>query len=148
MKPVPRNWSRISSTVYYRDSVKAVDWLCSAFGFEVRLKIEGDDGRIEHSELTFGDGIIGVGDEAAAAIKGMTHSKSPLSVAGANTQNIMIYVDDAAAHCERARKAGAKIISEPTVSDHGDDYWSDRCFECEDFEGHRWWFCERIRDAK
>ena len=54
MKPTPRGWPRISSAVYYRDAGKAIDWLCNAFGFEVRLKIE-EGGRIHHSELLFGD---------------------------------------------------------------------------------------------
>ena len=57
----------------------------------------------------------------------------------------MIYVDDAAAHCERARAAGGTITYEPTVSDYGEDYWADKSYEVEDLEGHRWWFAERIR---
>src|SRR5690606_37481574 len=60
-KPAPAGWPRISSAVFYDDAARAIDWLCAAFGFEVRLKVEGDGGRIEHSELTFGDGLIMVG---------------------------------------------------------------------------------------
>ena len=43
MKPTPPGWPRISSSVCYQDPAKAIDWLCNAFGFEVRLKVEGDD---------------------------------------------------------------------------------------------------------
>jgi uncharacterized glyoxalase superfamily protein PhnB len=57
MKNTPQGWPRISSSIYYREASKMIDWLCDAFGFEVRLKIEGDNGRIEHSELTFGEGL-------------------------------------------------------------------------------------------
>jgi uncharacterized glyoxalase superfamily protein PhnB len=149
MKPTPKNWSRISSAIFYKDAPKAIDWLCRAFGFEVRLKIEGDGGVIEHSELTFGEGIIMVGDERSAKTRpDRAFCKSPQSLAGANTQSIMVYVDDALAHCERARAAGAVIVAEPKVSDYGEDYWSDRGYECVDFEGHHWWFCERLRDPK
>ena len=42
--------------------------LCAAFGFEVRLKIEGEGGRIEHSELEFGEGLIMVGQREGGAI--------------------------------------------------------------------------------
>jgi uncharacterized glyoxalase superfamily protein PhnB len=35
-----------------------IDWLCRALGFEVRLKVEGDGGRIEHSELVYGEALI------------------------------------------------------------------------------------------
>ena len=61
---------------------------------------------------------------------------------------MMVYVDDAIAHCERARAAGARIIAEPAVHDYGEDYWTDRGYECEDPEGHRWWFYQRLRDPK
>ena len=146
MKPTPKGWPRISSAVYYKDAVAAIDWLCNAFGFEVRLKIE-EGGRIVHSELVFGDGVVMVGDELAGVEKGRI-CRSPRSVAGGNTQNMMVYVDDVEAHCERARAAGAKIIDEPTVHDYGEDYWTDRGYECEDPEGHRWWFYQRLRDPK
>jgi hypothetical protein len=61
MTKPPEHWPRISSGVFYEDAAKAIDWLCRAFGFEVRLKVEGEGGRIEHSELTFADGLIMVG---------------------------------------------------------------------------------------
>jgi uncharacterized glyoxalase superfamily protein PhnB len=146
MKPTPKGWPRISSAVYYNDAAKAIDWLCNAFGFEVRLKIE-EGGRIHHSELVFGEGVVMVGDELVGSEKGRTW-RSPRSAGGANTQNMMVYVDDAIAHCERARAAGARIIEEPTVHDYGEDYWTDRGYECEDPEGHRWWFYQRLRDPK
>ena len=116
MRQAPSNWPRISTAIYYQDASGAIDWLCAAFGFEVRLKIETDDGRIEHSELTFGDGVLMVGEENGRDGP-VAHRKSPKSVSGANTQNVMIYVDDAMAHCERARAAGATITVEPKVSD-------------------------------
>jgi uncharacterized glyoxalase superfamily protein PhnB len=147
MKPVPSNWPRISSALYYQDAAKAIDWLCNAFGFEVRLKIEGEGGKIEHSELVFGGGLIMVSEETRTK-PGGEYWRSPRSIGGGNTQSMMVYVDDAIAHCERARKAGAKIVAEPTVHDYGEDYWADRGYECEDLEGHHWWFSERLRDAK
>jgi uncharacterized glyoxalase superfamily protein PhnB len=146
MKPTPKGWPRISSSVYYQDAAKAIDWLCNAFGFEVRLKVE-EGGRIRHSELEFGDGVVMVCDERTGTEKGWNF-RSPRSVGGATTQGMMVYVDDAIAHCERARAAGARIIDEPTVHDYGEEYWTDRGYECEDLEGHRWWFSQRLRDPK
>ena len=58
MKAPPSGWPRIASAVYYEDAAAAIDWLCRAFGFEVRVKIEGEGGSIKHSELTYGDGLI------------------------------------------------------------------------------------------
>jgi uncharacterized glyoxalase superfamily protein PhnB len=144
MKPTPKGWPRLSVALIYQDGAKAIDWLCNAFGFEVRLKVEGEGGRIEHSELTFGDAVIMVADEQRQKHKGSL-SVSPRSVGGANTQGVFIYVDDADAHCARARAAGGKITIEPKVSDYGEDYWADKSYEVEDLDGHRWWFAERMR---
>jgi uncharacterized glyoxalase superfamily protein PhnB len=148
MKPTPPGWPRISSSLVYRDAAKMVDWLCEAFGFEVRLKVEGEAGRIEHSELTYGDGLIMVGYERQGAdARFGTPSLSPLT-AGGVTQALLVHVDDVDAHCARARAAGAVIVSEPAVHDYGEDYWADRSYGALDPEGHLWWFSQRIRPAR
>ena len=146
MKPTPAGWPRISSALYYEEAAKAIDWLSSAFGFEVRLKVEGVGGRIEHSELTYGDGVVMVAE--ASTRDRFAFRRSPTELGGANTQNLMVYVDDVEAHCERARAAGAKITVEPKTSDYGEDYWTDRAYGCEDPGGHNWWFCQRLRNPK
>src|SRR5881394_2644932 len=113
MKPAPKGWPRISTAVYYTDA-----------------------GRIEHAELTFGDGLVMVATSGVKARTGGNH-REPSEVGGANTQNMAIFVDDADAHCARARAAGAKITYEPKTTDYGEGYWADRSYECEDPGGHR-----------
>jgi uncharacterized glyoxalase superfamily protein PhnB len=146
MKPTPPGWPRISSSLYYEDASKAIDWLCHAFGFEVRLKVEGDGGRIEHSELVFGEGVVMVA--GAEKSEKFPYIRCPRDVGGGNTQNMFVYVDDVEAHCKRARDAGAKIVTEPKTSDYGEDYWSDRSYECQDLGGHHWWFAQRLRNPQ
>ena len=149
MKETPKGWPRISTAIFYQDAAAAIDWLCRAFGFEVRLKVEGDGGRIEHSELTYGDGVIMVCNEGPSP--GRPHLellRSPKSIAGQTTQSLMVYVDDVNAHFARARAAGAKVSSEPTVRDYGEDHWADRSYGAVDLEGHHWWFTERLRNPK
>jgi uncharacterized glyoxalase superfamily protein PhnB len=149
MKPTPPGWPRISSAVFYEDASKAIDWLCDVFGFEVRLKIEADDGKIEHSELTYGEGLIMVGDVSrAAARERKTAEASPKMIDGVNTQSLCVVVDDTDAHCAHARAAGAVILQESTTSDYGADYWVDRTYSAEDLEGHRWWFMQRLSGPK
>jgi uncharacterized glyoxalase superfamily protein PhnB len=145
MKPTPPDWPRLSTAIFYDEAGKAIDWICHAFGFEVRLKVEGDGGHIEHSELTFGEALVMVGD---AALAKRAWSKSPRSLGGANTQSVFIYVDDVEVHCARARAAGAKIVTEPKTSDYGEDYWTDKTYEAEDLEGHHWWFGQRMRNPR
>ena len=144
MKPPPTGWPRISTALYYEDANKAIDWLSRAFGFELRLKVEGDEGRVEHSELTFGEGLIMVGE---AKPEKYPYMRTPQGAGGGNTQNLMVYVDDVEAHFKQAREAGAKITSEPKTTDYGEEYWSDRGYQCEDIGGHHWWFYERLRTA-
>jgi uncharacterized glyoxalase superfamily protein PhnB len=144
MKNPPKGWPRISSGLVYENAAKAIEFLCKAFGFEVQLKVEGEGGRIEHSELVLGGGLIMIGDERAER----PWRKSPKRVDGVNTQTLCIYIDDADAHCARARAAGAKIATEPKTTDYGDDYWTDRSYEAVDLEGHHWWFQQRLRDPQ
>ena len=144
MKPTPRGWPRLSSSAYYQDAGRMIDWLCDAFGFELRLKVEGDDGRIEHSELAYGEAVLMVGSERRGTRWGVD-MVSPRSLDGANTQGLMLYVDDVDAHCQRARAAGARIVDEPSVHDYGEDYWADRSYGALDPEGHLWWFSQRLR---
>jgi uncharacterized glyoxalase superfamily protein PhnB len=142
MKPTPGGWPRISPGLYYQDANAAIDWLTRAFGFEPRLVVEGDDGGIVHSELAFGDGVVMVGSASRRP-----WSRSPSAVGGGNTQSLMAYVDDVEAHCARARASGAVIATEPKTSDYGEEYWTDRCYEAVDCEGHHWWFCQRMASA-
>ncbi len=123
MKSTPAGWPRISSALYYDDAAAAIDWICNVFGFEIRLKIEGDQGEIVHSELTFGDGLVMVSDARLRSAEPYPlPSKSPQSIGGTNTQSLCIYVDDADAHYEHARAAGAQIIDQPATHDYGEDF--------------------------
>ncbi len=94
-KPAPANWPRISSAVYYDDAIGAIDWLCRAFGFAVRLKIVSADGHLEHSELTFGDGLIMVSASGGKSTRpAPLPCASPRSLGGINTQALCVCVDD------------------------------------------------------
>lgn len=149
MKPTPPGWPRISPALFYADPRSAIDWLCEAFGFEVRLLVEGPGGRVEHSELECGGGVVMVAgfgpDYAKPGQAWRERLASPASLGGRMTQNLAMYVDDADAHCARARAAGAEISYEPTTTDYGEDYWSDRSYAAFDLEGHMWWFMERVK---
>src|SRR6202035_4410649 len=147
MKPTPSDWPRLSSSVFYQDAAAAIDWLCDAFGFEVRLKVEGDNGRIEHSELTYGEGLIMVGQESPDSERLWKRSmRSPKSLNGAATQSIMFFVDEAEAHCAHARARGARTVEEPATHDYGEDYWADMSYGALDPEGHLWWITQRLRN--
>ena len=131
-KSVPEGYTRIASSIYYDDPIGAIDWLCAAFGFETRLKYLSPEGKLQHSELIYGEDFIMVGDAGNDDAQ-----KSPNSIGKCVTQAVHIYVDDINAHCERARQAGAIILKEPDDRQYGN-----RVYMAEDCEGHRWWFAE------
>ncbi len=143
MQDPPAGWPRLSSAIFYDDAAAAIDWLSRAFGFETRLKVDGSDGGIVHSELVFGGAVVMV-----ASASRTTHWRSPRSIGGANTQSLFLYVDDVEAHCARARAAGAKVVTEPKTTDYGEEWWTDRGYEAKDAEGHHWWFAQRVSSPK
>jgi uncharacterized glyoxalase superfamily protein PhnB len=140
MKPPPPDWPRLSSSLFYDDAPAAIRFLQEAFGFELRLCVEADDGRVQHSELVYGGAVVMVGSASL-----LDWATSPRG-SGRNTQCLFLYVEDADAHCARARAAGAQISMEPSTSDYGPEYWSDRNYQAVDPEGHRWYFAHRVRD--
>ena len=147
MNPTPPDWPRFSSCVVYKDAAAAIDWLVRTFGFELRLRVEGEGGRIEHCELEYGDGVVMLAQEDPASARGWKRfMRSPASMDGTTTQSLMFYVDDAKAHCERARAAGARIFEEPATHDYGDEFWSDISYGAFDLEGHLWWVTQRLRN--
>jgi len=140
MKPPPAGWPRISTGIFYEDAPAAIDFLVRAFDFKVRLRVDGEDGRIEHSELELDGGLVMVG---SVGPRNPT-KRSPQQLGGFVTQAMCIVVDDVDAHCEKARAAGAVISKEPSTQDYGPGYWVDRSYECVDPEGHTWWFMQRL----
>ena len=120
------------SSVIYRDNRAALEWLETVFGFETSLVVTDASGAIVHAEMKFGDGVIMVAHEWSA------ETKSPISSGGINTQQNHVHMTgDVDAHCERARRAGAKIVAELA-----DQFYGDRTYRCLDPEGHLWSFAQ------
>ncbi|MDH4063914.1 MAG: aminotransferase [Acidobacteriota bacterium] len=118
-------------------------------GFEVRLRVDGDDGTVIHSELEYGGGLVMVSQEGrpADARVWKRAMKSPKSLGGNTTQSIMFFVDDADAHGAHARSC-VVIVEEPATHDYGADYWTDRSYGALDPEGHMSWVIQRLSTGK
>lgn len=124
-------------SVIYKDNRAALKWLQDAFGFEPSEVLTDADGNIVHAEMSHGDGVVMIGNEWA------DWTRSPQAVAGANTQRIHVRINrDIDAHCERARRAGAKIAMEPA-----DQFYGDRTYMAVDPEGHHWTFAQSVRET-
>jgi uncharacterized glyoxalase superfamily protein PhnB len=127
-RSIPR--ATVVPVLVYPDVREAVAFLETAFGFSERVQI-GEDHR---AQLAFGDGAVIVGD-----VRRERRPPRP----DEETHAVMVRVEDARAHCERAREHGAKILMEPTDFEYGE-----RQYAAEDPAGHRWTFSETLRDAR
>jgi len=117
----------------YSDVAKAVDWLCEAFGFRERLRAPDKNGVISHAQLAVGDGAVMVG-----------RSRAPIAALQPQDvrQYVLVDVEDADKHCERAKRHGATILQAP-----GDMPFGARQYTASDLEGHWWTFSQNIADV-
>jgi len=109
--------------LYYPDPGVAADWLSKAFGFTVRLRIAN-----HRVQMRAGEGCFTIAEGEVVPNRSCV---------------VQVRIEDALAHCERARVAGARILTEPT-----DHIYGERQYNAEDFNGHRWDFTETLTDVE
>lgn len=127
----------VVSALVYKDPMAAFEWLKTAFGFEPAMLITDADGKLAHSEMSFGDGWIMVGNEWS------DEHRSPTNLGGKNTQTVHLQMTtDIDAHCEHARGAGAEILMEPE-----NQFYGDRTYRARDPEGHIWTFGQTVKQV-
>jgi uncharacterized glyoxalase superfamily protein PhnB len=117
----------IYPSLRYRDAPAAIDWLCTAFGFE-RHQVYEEDSVVQHAELRFRGGIVMLGSERPGDLErgfGQPAGQSWLYVV----------VDDPDAHYQRSRDAGAEIVRELENQEYGS-----RDYSARDPEGNLWSF--------
>jgi uncharacterized glyoxalase superfamily protein PhnB len=107
----------------YSDVAEASDWLCSAFGFSERLRIGN-----HRAQLVYRDGAV-------IAIERGYAPDPPRS-------SLLVRVEDADAHHQRAAAHGARIVNPPADYPYGE-----RQYTAEDPGGHHWTFSQSIADV-
>lgn len=110
----------------YADVNDAAAWLCGAFAFTVRLRVG-----THRVQLNVGEGAVVLRElrpHESGAPLGLGHS-------------VTIRIEDADAHCRRAREHGARITQEPCTHPYGE-----RQYTAEDPAGHSWTFSESVAD--
>jgi uncharacterized glyoxalase superfamily protein PhnB len=130
---IPAHHARVMPYLHYHDPNAAIDFLVKAFGFTLRFAHQDEAGAVRHAQLGVGDTTLMLGpaypDFRSAAA-------SALPALHAST---WCYVDDADAHCARARAAGALILREPADQPYGV-----REYDALDLEGQEWYFCQPL----
>ena len=120
----------MTPTIYpylsYRDAAAALRFLEEVFGFTTSVRWEDPDGRVQHAEVTFGEGAVmmGTAEHPTALLDGASVG-----------QGIYVYVEDVDAHFERAQSGGAQVVYPPE-----DTEWGTRRYRVLDPEGYEWSF--------
>lgn len=119
------NWadglgSPVIPCLSYADAKSAISFLVNAFGLRKGLVAEARDGRIEHAQLTYKNGMVMLSSAKAEKLE---------------KAHIYIVVEDVDAHCAAARAAGAEILQAPQDQDYGG-----RGYTARDPQGHSWSF--------
>jgi uncharacterized glyoxalase superfamily protein PhnB len=114
--------------LYYPDARAALEFLVDAFGFAEISAVRDDEGNVWSAQLSTGDGVVLIGPGMAEFGTRAIEDRSWA------TSRTFVYVDDVDGHCERARAAGATIVTEP--SDHGPN----RIHIAADCGGQQWIF--------
>src|SRR5260370_33960414 len=85
----------------YPNIGEAIDWLCKAFGFTLRIRIAD-----HRAQLNVGDGgaVVLIEDEKGFSLR----------------TAVMVRVEDVNAHCDQARRSGGKIVREPADYPYGE----------------------------
>jgi uncharacterized glyoxalase superfamily protein PhnB len=123
---------RIIPALRYRNGQAAINWLCKAFGFEKKMVVPAEGGKIAHAELVLGNGMIMLGD-VKTEYGGFVRAPEPPE--RVNTQGIYVVVADVDNHYARAKAAGAEILLDLKTQDYGG-----RDYTARDLEGHVWTF--------
>ncbi|MDQ2944225.1 MAG: VOC family protein [Candidatus Dormibacteraeota bacterium] len=127
----------------YENGPGAMDWLARAFGFTEITRMVAGDGRLSHGEMRTGEAGLIMLATPTPDYQSPKHHREACEPAAAWSKvpyiidGVLVYVGNVDAHLQRARAAGATILSEVETGGPGKRY------RAEDIEGHRWMFMEK-----
>jgi uncharacterized glyoxalase superfamily protein PhnB len=107
----------------YPDVGDAIEWLCDAFGFTLRLRLQN-----YRTQLNVGDAAVLLTTERAAD--------------GQQFYSLIVRAENVDHHHERTSQHGARLLSPPA------DYpCGERQYSVEDVAGHPWTFSQSVADV-
>ena len=127
--------------ISYEDGIAALEWLRSAFGFRETARLTTPDGKLSHGEMEAGNGLIMLASPTPEYRSPKRHREVCEQARKWSTvpwiiDGVLVYVNNLDRHFERAKAAGATILSVIEEGPPG------RRYRAEDLEGHRWFFFE------
>jgi uncharacterized glyoxalase superfamily protein PhnB len=128
VKPVPEGYHSLTPIVTVEGATRLIDFLKHVFDAVEEEVYKGPDGRVIHAELTIGDSIIMISD---------ANPQFPALPAMIN-----VYVEDVDSTYQRALKAGATSLREPS-----NQFYGDRTGGVKDQFGNQWWIATHVEDV-
>lgn len=123
----------VAIQLFYPDVRAAVTWLCATFGFTEGWTLAPQGDLVMANLATPGGGGVMISGLPADA--GQSASPNPW-------YSVTVMVPDVDAHAARARKAGARVVADPT-----DQPWGFRDYEVLDLDGRQWNFSQHLHDV-
>ena len=128
VEPIPDGYHSVAPYLMVQGVPGLIDFLREAFGADETLRMPRPDGTIRHAEVRIGDSVVMMGavSDPSQAMPASIH----------------LYVEDADAAYERALRAGATSLREPT-----DEFYGDRLGGVRDPVGNQWWIATHREDV-
>ena len=126
-KSVPQGMHTLNPHIVCANCAEALEFYKKAFGAEETMRMDGENGKIMHASMVFGDSMLMLMDEMPE-----WKAKGP-KLLGGTPVTIHMIVDDVDAAFAKAIAAGAKEVM-PVA----DQFWGDRYGILEDPFGHSW----------
>jgi len=130
--------SRIIPGLRYRNAIQAIEWMCSAPGFEHRSVYLNSDGTVALAKLTFGSGMKLVGS-ASNQLEYAQFAAHPDKFSGREIRSISLVSWDVEGLYGRVKASGAQMVFDLAKQLNGAT-----AFTCRDPEGYLWniGFCD------
>jgi PhnB protein len=134
-KPIPEGYHSVQPYMMLKNCSEGIAFYKNAFGAIERMRMTNQEGRIGHAEISIGDSVVMMADEAPQmnAFSVEHYGGSPVS--------LLIYTEDCDAMYRQALAAGAQSLREPTDQPYGD-----RMSGVKDPFGYQWWIATHIKD--
>jgi len=135
VKPIPDDYPQVTPYLCVDGADAAIEFYTAVFGATVRMRLDGPDGKVGHTELQLGQGLIMLSDEFVdMGVKG------PKTIGGTPV-TVSVYVTDVDAVFAAALARGATELRPVT-----NQFYGDRSGQFLDPWGHRWSVATHVED--
>lgn len=130
ISPIPKGYHTVNPWIIPKGVVKFIPFLETVFhAIETKeARTSDSDGLIIHAEVKIGDTMIMLFDSKPDWPK--------------TSSFLQVYVEDTEAVLQRAKKAGAEVITEPS-----DFVYGEKIARFRDPWGNLWWLNERVEEV-